>query len=1177
MNCPVCGHENQAEAKFCSSCGNSLAVTCPSCSTVSPAGTKFCNNCGTSLQVDLAPLPSEDDALARLIPPEMMAKLKSARSGQAMAGERRTVTMLFADIKGSTSAAEQMDPEEWADLINAAFEKLIEPIYRYEGTLARLLGDAVLAFFGAPIAHEDDPTRAIRAGLDIIDGMGAAKADILDRYGVPIDVRVGINTGLVVVGEVGSDLRVEYTALGDAINVAARMEQTAEPGTIQVSERTFDLTHDAFVAEDLGLVEVKGKADPIRTYRPTAYVGGATGIAEHGLFGRDAELERLMETRRRLDAGTGFLVSLIGEAGLGKSALLREWERRSLDEVSVARTPSDEGAIAAMTGASQSYDASKPLSGFRNVLERWFAFDGVDDFDKIVAATTDIDFPDLPALLGHVTGIDLPDSAKGFVDGLEPPVLLGRARAAVVAYITAEAQRRPLIVAFEDLHWSDDLTVDLIADLLPVTDSAPVGLVFAMRPYRDDPSWRVHERAERDHSHRYQRVDLTPLADESVAALLTDLVGELDLDEDELGKVLERSAGNPLFVEEIASSLGGGGTIEGVPDSLSGVLAARLDRLDERARLVAQVSSVLGTEFRRDTIAALVTGEDLSSTITELLREGVFIESRNTPGRLQFRHALLQDAAYESVLLKTRRRLHGEVASHLEAVTPDDVQDIARHFVAAEDFEQAFPHLVAAGNHATRAMALADAIRDFKLALDKAPADADAELLERAHVGLGEAYALLPDLSESAAAFQRLFEYGEREERPTAQVAALNHLGFTTATVGGDLAQANEYLKQAKILAEKVGDERGLIEYHMNACMVASFDGDPMAAVEHDQKTAELGEALGDDRIRVEGLRRRAMNQALVLDFDQSQKSLELALAAADALGSERLVAELQVLGGGLVQYGRGQYHDCIETISAQLDVLERFASFDLPISHAFLASCHLELGAIEASLASSVETIRTAEGGGQTFTANLGRAGMASVYAIAGLDVEANRRLAETVVGQGPMGDYFASMTWYDVALARHHLGDPEGAIDAYNEGLAAPAVTQYLDRTRLLAGLASALVDTGDLERAETILAEADEFLAVQDFHAHDAHIALSKGRLETASGSAAAKESLTTALAIADNGELRWVGLQAAWALVAVDALPAEAASGRAEAIASGIIDETLGESFLSRWSDPAKAAT
>jgi class 3 adenylate cyclase len=197
----------------------------------------------------------------------MLSKLEAARVGRAMEGERRVVTMLFCDVKGSTAMAERLDPEEWAEIMNGAFEHLIAPIYRYEGTLARLMGDAIFAFFGAPLAHEDDPQRAVSAGLDIIDGVQVYRDRVKADRGLDLSVRVGINTGRVVVGQVGSDLRLEYTAMGDAVNVAARMEQTAEPGTVQVTADTYRLVAPFFDAESRGGIEVKGKAEPVLAYR----------------------------------------------------------------------------------------------------------------------------------------------------------------------------------------------------------------------------------------------------------------------------------------------------------------------------------------------------------------------------------------------------------------------------------------------------------------------------------------------------------------------------------------------------------------------------------------------------------------------------------------------------------------------------------------------------------------------------------------------------------------------------------------------------------------------------------------------------------------------------------------------------------------------------------------------
>ena len=238
IDCPSCKSENPDGARFCMSCGSALVNVCPECNTELPGEARFCLSCGHQLAQTGSGETAADASranLERYIPAELLNKLETARKGGKTEGERRIVTMLFCDVSGSTAAAEKLDPEDWAQIMNGAFENLIAPVYRYEGTLARLMGDAILAFFGAPVGHEDDPQRAVRAGLEIIWGIAPYREEVQAQWGIDIEVRVGINTGLVVVGEVGSDLRVEYTALGDAINLAARMEQTAQPGTVQIS------------------------------------------------------------------------------------------------------------------------------------------------------------------------------------------------------------------------------------------------------------------------------------------------------------------------------------------------------------------------------------------------------------------------------------------------------------------------------------------------------------------------------------------------------------------------------------------------------------------------------------------------------------------------------------------------------------------------------------------------------------------------------------------------------------------------------------------------------------------------------------------------------------------------------------------------------------------------------
>jgi class 3 adenylate cyclase len=301
MVCPSCSHKNRPGAKFCENCGAKLEFVCPNCGTTNRPGAKFCDNCGTGLTGDAASphvesQPEPESGVTQPIPGDLADKLTTARLNRAMLGERRIVTMLFCDVTGSTSVAERLDPEEWREIINGAFEYMIAPIYRYEGTLARLMGDAILAFFGAPIAHEDDPHRAVLAGLEIVNGIEPYWKSIEEKWGSRLNVRIGINTGLVVVGAVGSDLKMEYTAIGDAINLAARMEQTAGPGVVQVSENTYRLAAPLFEWETLGVQEIRGRAEPVQAYRPIrareapGRLRGIEGLTSP-LIGRSGDLQ----------------------------------------------------------------------------------------------------------------------------------------------------------------------------------------------------------------------------------------------------------------------------------------------------------------------------------------------------------------------------------------------------------------------------------------------------------------------------------------------------------------------------------------------------------------------------------------------------------------------------------------------------------------------------------------------------------------------------------------------------------------------------------------------------------------------------------------------------------------------------------------------------------------------
>lgn len=1116
MQCPNCGHQNPADARFCSQCGTALAITCPVCSTVAAPGDKFCSNCGSVLDVQPA-LDEPRDDLTRYLPKELLSKLRSAEAGHSMRGERRTVTILFADIKGSTSAAERLDPEDWATIVNGAFEHLIAPVYRFEGTLAHLQGDGLHAIFGAPIAHEDDPVRAIRAGLAILDAVRGYSQDVMSRWGFPLEVRVGVNTGLVVVGEVGSDLRVEYTALGDAINVAARMEQTAQPGTVQVTARTLSLTDGMFEAEALGPIELKGKADPVEAYRILRFVGTVDGGAEGPVVGRADELSTLDDMRSRLATGSGWIASLIGDAGVGKSRLVTEFRRRSTNDVSIADRFSEEGDVFWLSGQGRSYDRTNPYALMRELLRRWLGeAQGEPTFDTVTKALENAGFddPDGAALIGFIAGIELADEAERFVSALETPVLQARATETFVAFISALAGRRPGVIVLEDLHWADDLSLALSEEIMEQTERMPIGLLLTMRPYREDPSWRIHEVANRDHPHRYQHLDLASLTESESEELITSLLHETSISTDIRSRILQRSDGNPLFIEQMVSSLAETATGDAaVPDSLTGILTARLDRLDEESRFMVQMASVLGSEFRRETLAALY-GRDDANLLVNLFRRGILVD--HDSGRIGFHHALIQETAYSTILLKSRRELHQRVADYLIEQRPDEVQEIARHLTEA-DVEAAFPYLIEAGTQASRTMALADAIRLFTTAIENIPVDADPQMVERAHSGLGEAYSLVPDLTQAAVSYQQLYEYGERENRPSMRVAALNNLGYTTAAIAFDLDGASRYLDEARELAEQTGDELGLAQYHMNACFVASMAGRIDKAVLHDEETVALGEKTGTESIRLSGLVRRATNYAILLDQEKGVPSLEAALQAAEEAQREDHVADLRATGVFFF-LAKGDLNGAKSEAEAVQPTLERYRSFFAGMNRSHIGLIKASMGDLEGALTELVEARRIATRLGQVHAASSATAVMAETYAAIGMPDPIEELRAESLGFLAmPAGDFLASTVWAELAFANLRVGALHEAVVDFTTGLKSASTAQYLERGRLHSGRALALTALGDVDGAMEDVAKAREAADERSFRLWDALIDFAEGTALAQGGDA---DSADEKLAVAES---------------------------------------------------------
>lgn len=1207
MQCPNCGQANGADASFCSNCGASLQLLCPVCSTPYTAGSSFCSNCGSRL--DSGPSETPDQDLARYLPPELLAKLEAARAGRTMAGERRTVTMLFADIQGSTAAAEQLDPEEWAEIVNGAFERLIRPVARYEGTLARLMGDAILAFFGAPIAHEDDPERAVMAGLEMLAAAKPYARQVETRWGVDFDLRVGINTGLVVVGEVGSDLRVEYSALGDAVNVAARMEQTAAPGTLQVSGETHRLISRLFEFEELEPVPAKGKSDPVPAFRVTgvlerpATTRGLLGRASP-LVGRGSELATLRNVVDEVRKGKGQICALIGEAGVGKSRLAAALKDDLAAESCLSPWQSgDSSTVQWAEARCLSYNTTVAYAPFIDLFGRVFGLEAGDDPDTARhKVTTDVERvlagdAAVATYLTALLGIEPADSDAPIFAELPAPALQRRIFSAVIDYIEACSAARPSVLLVEDLHWADAVSLALLEEVMGATDRTMLAIVGLMRPYREDPSWGFHETAERHFSHRYTAVRLRPLDDQASRDMVDGLLGGSEIPASLVNVIQARAEGNPFFVEETLRAMleagtlaerGGKWILEGdtAPISLSGgvtgLLTARLDRLDDASKLVAQFASVLGREFEFSELEALVADPDRTeSALTDLMKRDLMVERARIPKRTySFRHALIQETAYSTILLKARRRLHGQVAEYL--ITKGAVpHEIARHLLEAKQETRAVPFLVDAGEEATRAMSLAEAIRFYDEALTWVGESADPELSKRIHEGMGAAYTLIPDLTKASASYQRMLEFGRARSEPSVQITALNRLGFTSAFLGGNYDQATEHLEEARRLAEEYGDGMGLAEYHMNSCMIATTRGDLEKAAAHDAETARLGSEVGSQMLLVGGLIQRVLSLAHATRYDDGLRALEQAREVVAGTTDQRVLSTLAAAEFFYLAR-EGKLTEAWEQARKAAEISAHIASSTASVAALQAGVAADLLGDFENALSFYARALELGEESGQFFNSAAAAAAMARIYVELGGswdEVAASEAKALEHL-ETPMGETMASSVLADLGWAALGRGDLESALDLFARGLAGSSASKLIETPRLLLGLASVRVRRGELDSASELIAEANTFVEERQMAYYRPVVAAARGEALLARGrnqeaAAAFAEGIEGAAAMGLVG-LEW-RQRASMARALIGAGQVDAAAEEAETArnlvaqqADRIIDLSMQASFLDRAS-------
>lgn len=665
-----------------------------------------------------------------------MNQQDSAAIGRSstVSGERRVVTALFCDVVGSTAIAEQLDPEDWAEIVGGAFEVLAEPIAYYDGMVVRLLGDAVLAFFGAPTAHEDDPRRAVLAALDMLEGIETYRARIRQDFGIDFNVRIGINTGPVVVGAIGSGAVAEYTALGDAVNVAARMEQTADPGTVRIAHDTYRLVAPLFEVEELGTIEVKGRAQPVMSYRVLkekerpGRLRGLDGLSAP-LVGRDQELGRLHEALDGVANGRGGIVMIVGEAGLGKSRLIEEMQ-------AYWRQIRPDGNWEYASGSP--YDAERPYSLFLQFAREQFGVHRDDPadvihekVDSVLRATGASD--DVVALCSvaveRMIALDVLHDARSFDGAVVRDDILHNI--SLPAW-RARSAEMPTVQIMDDCQWADQASVELVSHLLSLVDEVPLLFVCAMRPERRSPAWNLKLQAETDFPHVYTEIVLKPLDEAGTAELIDALLRISDLPNELRALILRKTDGNPYFVEEIVRTLIEDDAIHQtpdglqwrpglsvdditIPDSLQALLMARIDRLDREARSTMQIASVIGRTFHRRILASISeTAVALDKHIVALQRAELVNEASRIPEiEYIFKHELTRDAAYGSILNRKRRELHRRVAEAIEANFADRIAEYANrlavHYEVAGDLDRATHYRLIAADAALALGAAGDA------------------------------------------------------------------------------------------------------------------------------------------------------------------------------------------------------------------------------------------------------------------------------------------------------------------------------------------------------------------------------------------------------------------------------------------------------------------------------------
>ena len=725
MTCIACGRDNRAAARFCDSCGHPLEARCPVCSQATRPGARFCDGCGAPLESSPAKPAAAPRAPASYTPHHLAERI--LKEGRALRGSRKEVTVLFVDVQGSTQLASALDPEEFHIVMDGAFQLMLDAVHRWEGTVNQFAGDGIMALFGAPIAHEDHARRALHAALEIQRALADYAVVLRRDKGLALQVRLGLNSGPVVVGAIGDDLRMDYTAQGLTTNLAARMQQAADPGSILVTAQTYRLGEGYFRLRPLGPMRVRGVTDAVEGYvleGEGTVVSRLEASLRRGVSpfrGREAELLAMGECWERALQKQGQAVCLVGEPGIGKSRLVYEF-RKSL------------GIADHIEGVALSHTRTAAYSVFRPMLRQLAGLDPDADLstarDRLHRRLWDLDpkladlAPEILPVLG-TSGETVAQKRDAPPGGPDPK---DRFREGVTRWVKAECRLGPRLFVVEDLHWLDASSEELLRHLALESRGLPLLILMTSRFPVTGSNLELGGVRE---------IGLKPLGSQDIHVLVDAQVEPYPASPRLRHVAAERSEGNPFFAEELVRAFRERGDLQLehgaynlreeserlVPPTIKALIASRVDRLSASAHELLADAAALGKEFPLAYLRALVPPERFEDDLALVERRGFLDRNREGPvATLTFRHVLTQEVVYGALLQPDRQARHRHAAEMLERLyhgrTEEVCDQLAHHWTQSDRRAQALPYLMTAADGAVAVGANQEAIGHLESALD---------------------------------------------------------------------------------------------------------------------------------------------------------------------------------------------------------------------------------------------------------------------------------------------------------------------------------------------------------------------------------------------------------------------------------------------------------------------------